>query len=399
MHCDCCFSSRQLWQRLIAARIKNRNVRFDLFALCFLSQQRAVMMTRVTLSSVFVFLLASLIGCQGTKTTVNNEQQQKISQILLTPTKQKKTPDGWEMIRDEKAGCVFTFPDGEWYQSPFVTDEWEGDSEIAILDEGGVYSVTLSPKEHLTSDEEFCAAVEAEIRSRDKEVLSTEVDAGEGVYCRAFASADCDEMLGEVICSTSLTRVYVANDKVYVLSVTLGFDELDDPAVENFFASFSLFDTEKQREAIGKFSSESATAMAKDIPIETQNGVMLILFESSRATLDDVEAALKDTAFQVKRDDQSSGREFLRATFPNGPTFRIYLNTAEAVKGRIQELAPQTVYQDGLARCDVQFEVVLEDLYETLDEINALIDLHATLGEFTGGYQLNCWNGNLSPAE
>lgn len=308
-------------------------------------------------------------------------------------------PDGWELVFDEASGCSFAYPKGEWYVSPFASDEWEGETDLAMVEDGGTYSVAFFPKEHLTTDSEFCDAYEAEVRLGDKQVLSTELDAVEGVYCRAFATADCDELLGEVLCTTSLSRIYIAKDKVYILSVSLGFDELDDKAAENFFASFRLFDTEKQREAVEEFSAESTTAIVKDIPVEEQNGIMLVLFDSSKATLNDAETALKDTAFQIKREVHTSGREFLRVTFPDGPAFRIYLNADAAVKGRIQKLAPQTAYQDELARCDAQFEVILEKLYDTLEETNALINLQATLDELTGGCRLNCWNGNLSVGE
>lgn len=358
------------------------------------------MFARVILLWVGTGLLVAISGCQGTKTTVSNEQKTRISQILLTPKKSETMPDGWELVLDEESGCSFAYPENEWYVSPFVSDEWEGESDLAMVEDGGIYSLDFFLKQHLTSDREFCDAYEADVRLGDKQVLSTDLDVGEGVYCRAFATADCDELLGEVHCSTRLSRIYITKDKVYILSVTLGYDELDDEAAENFFASFALFDTEKQQQAIEKFSIDAAIAMAKEVPIDEQNGIMLILFESSEATLNDAEETLKDTtAFEVKKEGDSSSREFLRVTYPNGPAFRIYLNTDEAVKQRIEQLAPHTAYEEGLTRCDAQFEVVLEDLYGAIDETNALIDLQATLEELTSGFQLNCWNGNLSAAE
>ena len=80
----------------------------------------------------------------------------------------------------------------------------------------------------------------------------------------------------------------------------------------------------------------------------------------------------------------------------DGPTLRISLNQAAHVAIEAARIGENTEFSAAMKRCNARFEIIINDLEEVLDEINTLIEVQATLQEFTGGYMFSAWNNQLT---
>lgn len=128
-------------------------------------------------------------------------------------------------------------------------------------------------------------------------------------------------------------------------------------------------------------------------------GTLLIMFEESKANLDDAAEALKGRAFGVEKRALETAGEVLTARYGSGPVFQICFNDADHVAEESREIGEGTEFAEQLNRCNVRFEVIVEDLDEAIDEMNCLIEVQLTLQTLTGGFLYNCWNGELSEPE
>jgi hypothetical protein len=52
-------------------------------------------------------------------------------------------------------------------------------------------------------------------------------------------------------------------------------------------------------------------------------------------------------------------------------------------------------YENVIATCDSEIRIVFEDIDETLDEINTLIEIQTTLQSATNGLIYTSWNQNF----
>ena len=130
-----------------------------------------------------------------------------------------------------------------------------------------------------------------------------------------------------------------------------------------------------------------------------ETGTLLILFGSGKATLDDAAEALQQRAFGVEKRTLETGGNVLTARYGSGPVFHVCFNDAEHVAEESREIGDGSEFTEPLGRCNVRFEVIIEDLDEAIDEMNSLIELQLTLQALTDGFLFNCWNGELSEPE
>jgi hypothetical protein len=123
-----------------------------------------------------------------------------------------------------------------------------------------------------------------------------------------------------------------------------------------------------------------------------------IFFRSGRGDLDTAAVALADRGMRVQRAARRSGEE-LSVGYPGGPQLRVAFVAEPYVQQEAAEISEGTPYQAEMSRCEVRYEVLIDDLDEVLDEINTLIEVQFTLMDATDGFMLNTWNGNLSGPE
>ena len=128
-------------------------------------------------------------------------------------------------------------------------------------------------------------------------------------------------------------------------------------------------------------------------------GTLLILFESGKATLDDAAEALKSRSFEVEKRTLETGGEVLTARYGSGPMFHVCFNDAAHIAEESREIGDGSDFTEQLSRCNVRFEVIIEDLEQAIDEMNSLIELQLTLQSLANGFIYNYWNGELSEPE
>ncbi len=72
---------------------------------------------------------------------------------------------------------------------------------------------------------------------------------------------------------------------------------------------------------------------------------------------------------------------------------------AQASANEAAEIAAENSHAQSLLPCDARFEIAIDDLDAVLDEINTLIEVQSVLGDLTGGFVFNTWNGNFLDGE
>ncbi len=130
-----------------------------------------------------------------------------------------------------------------------------------------------------------------------------------------------------------------------------------------------------------------------------ETGTLLILFKSGGATLDNAAEALQQRSFNVEKRTLETGGNVLSARSGSGPVFHVCFNDASHVVDESREIGSGSDFTEQLGRCNVRFEVIIEDLDLAIDEMSSLIELQLTLQSLTGGFIYNCWNGELSEPE
>jgi len=122
--------------------------------------------------------------------------------------------------------------------------------------------------------------------------------------------------------------------------------------------------------------------------------VSMVFFAASSTCpdLDEAERLLTEQGLDVASD----GDALVVQWEEDGPALRIRLSAAPHVNAEAIEIAEGTAHAAAMRACDARFEIDIDDLDETLDEINTLIEVQATLQGATGGYLFNSWNGELS---
>jgi hypothetical protein len=124
----------------------------------------------------------------------------------------------------------------------------------------------------------------------------------------------------------------------------------------------------------------------------------LIFFQAGRGDLDLAADLLADRGMTVERWAREFGDELV-VGYSGGPCLRVAFVREAYVREEAVEIAEGTPRAAEMAQCDVRFEVLIDDLDETLDEINTLFKVQITLQETTGGYLFNTWNGELGAPE
>jgi len=122
--------------------------------------------------------------------------------------------------------------------------------------------------------------------------------------------------------------------------------------------------------------------------------VSMVFFASSDSSpgLNEAARLLTEQGLDVAAD----GEALVVRWEDDGPALRIRRSAAPHVNTEAIEIAEGTAHAAGMSRCNARFEIDIDDLDETLDEINTLIEVQATLQDATDGYLFNSWNGELS---
>jgi hypothetical protein len=124
----------------------------------------------------------------------------------------------------------------------------------------------------------------------------------------------------------------------------------------------------------------------------------LIFFRSGRGNLDTAAVALANCGMAVQRVARQFGDE-LTVGFPSGRQLRVAFLDEPYVRQEAEEISQGTPHAAEMSRCNVRYEILIDDLDGVLDEINTLIDAQITLQNATGGFLFNTWNGQLQGPE
>jgi hypothetical protein len=119
-------------------------------------------------------------------------------------------------------------------------------------------------------------------------------------------------------------------------------------------------------------------------------GSSCLVFFRGDVSIEDVARALARTGLHVRW----AGDGIVVRWDEAGPALGIGCSVAPHVVLEARDLA-ERLGQPALAACDRRFEILIEDLDATLDEINTLIQVQGVLEELSGGFVFNSWNGQL----
>src|SRR5262245_9369013 len=108
----------------------------------------------------------------------------------------------------------------------------------------------------------------------------------------------------------------------------------------------------------------------------------LIFFRSGRGNLDTAAAALTNCGMSVQRMSGAFGDE-LAVGFRHGPQLRVAFIEEPYVREEAAEISADSPHAMEMSRCEVRYEVLIDDLDDVLDEINTLIDVQAALQNAT----------------
>lgn len=124
----------------------------------------------------------------------------------------------------------------------------------------------------------------------------------------------------------------------------------------------------------------------------------MVFFRSGRGDLDTAAAALAGCGMSVRRKGRGPDAELV-VGFRDGPRLRVAFVREPYVRQEAEELGAASPHAAEMSRCDVRYEILIDDLDGVLDEINTLIDAQSALQEATGGFVFNTWNGELEGPE
>lgn len=121
----------------------------------------------------------------------------------------------------------------------------------------------------------------------------------------------------------------------------------------------------------------------------------MVFFKAGEVDLERAAAALADDGLTVTHEGGALHTWWDEA----GPRLRIWLARGPHVQQEAVEIGRRHGQLPALAPCDARFEIAIDDLAATLDEMNTLIQVQATLQTLTSGMAFNAWNGVLLPPE
>jgi hypothetical protein len=128
------------------------------------------------------------------------------------------------------------------------------------------------------------------------------------------------------------------------------------------------------------------------------NHASLIFFRAGRGNLDTAAAALANRGMSVQRMRGEFGDE-LSVGCLGGPQLRVVFVEEPYVREEAEEISADTPQVAEMSRCEVRYEILLDDLDGVLHEINTLIEVQATLQDATEGFLFNTWNCVLDGPE
>jgi hypothetical protein len=85
----------------------------------------------------------------------------------------------------------------------------------------------------------------------------------------------------------------------------------------------------------------------------------------------------------------------LTVRYPGGPQLRVAYVQEPSVPQEAGEISEGTPHAADMSRCEVRFEILIDDLDAVLDETNTLIETQLTLQTATGGFMFNTWGGQV----
>src|SRR5438874_12996646 len=101
--------------------------------------------------------------------------------------------------------------------------------------------------------------------------------------------------------------------------------------------------------------------------------VTLIFFRSGHGDLDSASVALAERGMSLRRVPREFGDELI-VGYRRGPQLRVAFVREPYVRQEAAEISGGTPHGAEMRRCDVRFEVLIDDLDTVLDEINTLIE-------------------------
>jgi len=124
----------------------------------------------------------------------------------------------------------------------------------------------------------------------------------------------------------------------------------------------------------------------------------LIFFRAGRGDLDTAAAALAETNIGIRRDNRGFGEELV-VGYPDSPELRVAFLNEPYVQSEAAEISAGTPHAAEMSKCEVRYEILIDDLDAVLDETNTLIEVQLTLQAAVGGFLFNTWGGDVHGPE
>jgi hypothetical protein len=114
------------------------------------------------------------------------------------------------------------------------------------------------------------------------------------------------------------------------------------------------------------------------------------VFFAGRTTLSDAARALSASLYVVEDDEVL----LVRWRETTGPELTVGFSSQAHVAVEAAEIA-QSKNINAFNGFDRRFEIMIDDLESTLDEMNTLAEVQLTLQDLTNGYLVCSWNGSV----
>ena len=182
----------------------------------------------VQASLILLLGLTIVSGCKSSKPEEKDTSAEDHSQIKLILTNLKKASDqpaGWELIKSDTHRCQIGLPEGS---------QFKGKSAIIFQNNGPSFTIEVTDRDASISPHKYAEDVEKFLRGFDPSVFSQSIEPVDGVYLHSFANQSANFY--------QLARIYVTDDRVYVLTCNADKGRMKDPGIAYFFDSFELLD-------------------------------------------------------------------------------------------------------------------------------------------------------------
>ena len=125
--------------------------------------------------------------------------------------------------------------------------------------------------------------------------------------------------------------------------------------------------------------------------------VSMIYFRSCHIGLAAARKAMIAAGLAVRRlDGPLAGQLGVRwADDPDCTELRVAYSRGRYVREEASGSGKHSPHATAMAQCDARFEILIDDLDETLDDLNTLMEVQWALEELAECYTVNSWNGKV----